>query len=165
MQKFKLIFDLLKKVYGSRFIQNMLGTRTNVEKLPGKNDPRKVMYDMTKLADDTGSLLLAKEKIKDLAPFITKMNDSELKIFAYISNIGNQSLQKPRSANGWLELAFFLTFLNVPPKFLGLLTSRPSVRCLIYLLILVWGRMPALIPFGLTPLSGAKWSFTILTCS
>jgi len=81
MQKFKLIFDLLKKVYGSRFIQNMLGTRTNVEKLPGKNDPRKVMYDMTKLADDTGSLLLAKEKIKDLAPFITKMNDSELKMF------------------------------------------------------------------------------------
>jgi|TARA_R100000479_G_C6344174_1_gene186522 hypothetical protein len=81
MQKFKLILELLKKVYGSRFIQNFMGTRTNVTKLPGKNDPRKAMYDMNKLADDTGALMLAKEKVKELAPFITKMNDSELKMY------------------------------------------------------------------------------------
>ena len=73
--------ELLKKVYGSRFIQDMFGTRTNVTKLPVKNDPRKVMYDFNKIADDASTLLLAKEKVKDLAPFITKMNDSELKMF------------------------------------------------------------------------------------
>ena len=73
--------ELLKKVYGSRFIQDMFGTRTNVTKLPVKNDPRKVMYDFNKIADDAGTLMLAKEKVKDLAPFITKMNDSELKMF------------------------------------------------------------------------------------
>ena len=45
MKKYKLIYDLLKRLYGSRFVQNLFGTRTNVEKLPTKNDPRKVMFD------------------------------------------------------------------------------------------------------------------------
>ena len=39
------------------------------------------MYDFNKIADDASALMLAKEKVKDLAPFITKMNDSELKMF------------------------------------------------------------------------------------
>lgn len=81
MKKYQLIYDLLKKLYGSRFVQNLFGTRTNVEKLPTKNDPRKVMFDADKLAQDTSSLMLAKEKVKDVAAFVPKMNDSELKMF------------------------------------------------------------------------------------
>ena len=81
MKKFQLIYDLLKKLYGSRFVQDLFGTRTNVEKLPTKNDPRKVMYDANKLMDDTAALMLAKEKLKDVAAFVPKMNDSELKMF------------------------------------------------------------------------------------
>ena len=81
MKKFQLIYDLLKKLYGSRFVQDLFGTRTNVEKLPTKNDPRKVMYDANKLMDDTAALMLAKEKVKDVAAFVPKMNDSELKMF------------------------------------------------------------------------------------
>lgn len=81
MKKYQLIYDLLKKLYGSRFVQNLFGTRTNVEKLPTKNDPRKVMFDADKLAQDTSSLMLAKEKVKEVAAFVPKMNDSELKMF------------------------------------------------------------------------------------
>ena len=81
MKKFQLIYDLLKKLYGSRFVQDLFGTRTNVEKLPTKNDPRKVMYDANKLMDDTAALMLAKEKVKDVAALVPKMNDSELKMF------------------------------------------------------------------------------------
>ena len=81
MKKYQLIYDLLKRLYGSRFVQNLFGTRTNVEKLPTKNDPRKVMFDADKLAQDTSSLMLAKEKVKEVAAFVPKMNDSELKMF------------------------------------------------------------------------------------
>ena len=81
MKKFQLIYDLLKKLYGSRFVQSLFGTRSNVEKLPTKNDPRKVMYDANKLMDDTAALMLAKEKVKDVAAFVPKMNDAELKMF------------------------------------------------------------------------------------
>ena len=83
MKKYQLIYDLLKRLYGSRFVQNLFGTRTNVEKLPTKNDPRKVMFDADKLAQDTSSLMLAKEKVKEVAAFVPKMNDSELKMFEH----------------------------------------------------------------------------------
>ena len=77
----KFGIELLKKVFGSKFVQKILGTRTNVEKLPIKNDPRKIMYDATKLADDTAALMLAKEKLKEIAPYIARMNDSEAKMY------------------------------------------------------------------------------------
>ena len=77
----KFGIELLKKAFGSKFVQKILGTRTNVTKLPIKNDPRKVMYDANKLADDTAALMLAKEKLKEIAPYIARMNDSEAKMY------------------------------------------------------------------------------------
>ena len=77
----KIGLELLKKAFGSKFVQKILGTRTNVTKLPIKNDPRKVMYDAEKLSDDTAALMLAKDKIKELAPYVARMNDAEAKMY------------------------------------------------------------------------------------
>ena len=77
----KLLF-LLNKLYGKKFIQKMIGTRTNVSRI-------KVRNDVTKRVFKREEILLEKEKnmaaldsaIQEAGPYLPTMNDAQKLIY------------------------------------------------------------------------------------
>ena len=73
---------LLNKLYGKKFIQRMIGTRTNVSRI-------KVRNDVTKRVFKREEILLEKEKnmaaldsaIKEAGPYLPTMNDAQKLIY------------------------------------------------------------------------------------
>jgi hypothetical protein len=74
----KGLLELIKKLYGSKAIQNTLGTRTNVITLPNKEIKKFTNAELNIEAASDAAVKKAYEEVEKLIPDIPKMNDQEI---------------------------------------------------------------------------------------
>jgi hypothetical protein len=73
----KGIFDLIKKIYGSNALSKVLGTRTNVIRLPDNEVKRYIKQELNIEAASDKLAQKAKEEMGELIADLPKMNDAE----------------------------------------------------------------------------------------
>ena len=72
----KGIFDLIKKIYGSNALSKVLGTRTNVIRLPDNEVKRYIKQELNIEAASDKLAQKAKEEMGELIADLPKMNDA-----------------------------------------------------------------------------------------
>ena len=77
----KALLALIKKLYGSKALQNALGTRTNVITLPDKNTKKFITNESNIEAASDAAVDKAFKDAEKLIPDIPKMNDQEILTF------------------------------------------------------------------------------------
>ena len=77
----KALLALIKKLYGSKAIQNAIGTRTNVITLPDKNTKRFLNNELNIEAASDKAVQKAYEDAEKLIPELSKLNDQEILTF------------------------------------------------------------------------------------
>jgi len=81
MKKYFRLFEALKKIYGSKFVSNLFGKRTNVIKLPPKEAKRFVKKELNIAEAGDKAVELGKKDLAELVldvKQIEKLNDQEL---------------------------------------------------------------------------------------
>ena len=81
MQKYFRLFEALKKIYGSKFVSNLFGKRTNVIKLPPKEAKRFIKKELNIAEAGDKAVELGKKDLAELVldvKQIQKLNDQEL---------------------------------------------------------------------------------------
>ena len=77
----KLLF-LLNKLYGKKFIQRMIGTRTNVSRIKVRNDvTKRVFKEQEILIDKEKNLEALDRAIQEAGPYLPTMNDAQKLIY------------------------------------------------------------------------------------
>ena len=74
----KALLALIKKLYGSKAIQNAIGTRTNVITLPDKDTKRFLTNELNIEAASDAAVKKAYNDAEKLIPELSKLNDQEI---------------------------------------------------------------------------------------
>ena len=77
----KALLALIKKLYGSKAIQNAIGTRTNVITLPDKDTKRFLTNELNIEAASDAAVNKAFKDAEKLIPELSKLNDQEILTF------------------------------------------------------------------------------------
>jgi hypothetical protein len=134
MQKYFRLFEALKKIYGSKFVSNLFGKRTNIIKLPPKEAKRFIKKELNIAEAGDKAVELGKKDLAELVldvKQIQKLNDQEL---LTLTNNAERMAQRtnpkafesaPKSPADIIDMK---TQETVPPEGIASLTEKAGQK-------------------------------------